>query len=91
MADNRKLDEFQRNAFGAGGFDLVNDTSDTSGTFIAIKAVGGSAEFNSITQTNKAQITTNFTLSDGDYIVGSFITQFQLVSGTVLAYNAIEG
>ena len=90
MSNNVKQAEFQQNTFGGSGFVLVDDTTDTSGTFIAIQAVGGAAEFNSITQTNEAQITDNFTLSDGGFIYGNFITQFQLASGAVLAYRAQE-
>jgi hypothetical protein len=90
MSRNVKQAEFQQNTFGGGGFVLVDDTTDTSGTFIAIQAVGGAAEFNSVTQTNEAQITDNFTLSDGGIIYGNFITQFQLASGAVLAYRAQE-
>jgi hypothetical protein len=90
MSRNVKQAEFQQNTFGGGGFVLVDDTTDTSGTFIAIQAVGGDAEFNSVTQTNEAQITDNFTLSDGGIIYGNFITQFQLASGAVLAYRAQE-
>jgi len=91
MSNNVKQAEFQRNTFGAGGFDLVDDTTDTTGKFVALVVCSGGAEFNSITQTNKAQITDNFTMPAGSVVLGSFITQFQLASGSVLAYSAIEG
>jgi len=48
-------------------------------------------EFNSVTFTGGWQITTNITIQDGDVLYGNFITQFQLASGAVLAYQAQEG
>ena len=90
MSYNEKQAEFQKNTFGGANPVLVADTTDTSGAFIALKAVNGDAEFNSITFTGGSQITTNITILDGDVLPGNFITQFQLASGAVLAYQAVE-
>ncbi len=90
MRRNEKQVEFQKNTFGGANPVLVADTTDTSGAFIALKAVNGDAEFNSITFTGGSQITTNITILDGDVLFGNFITQFQLASGAVLAYQAVE-
>ena len=90
MSKNNLQAEYQKNTFGGSNPVLVDDTTDTSGSFIALKAVNGDAEFNSITFTGGSQITTNITILDGDVVYGNFITQFQLASGAVLAYQAIE-
>ena len=90
MSNNNKQAEFQKNTFGGANPVLVADTTDTSGAFIALKAVNGDAELNSITFTGGAQITTNITILNGDVLPGNFITQFQLASGAVLAYQAVE-
>jgi len=90
MSNNNKQAEFQKNTFGGANPVLVADTTDTSGTFIALKAVNGDAELNSVTFTGGAQITTNITILNGDVLFGNFITQFQLASGAVLAYQAVE-
>jgi len=90
MSNNNKQAEFQKNTFGGANPVLVADTTDTSGAFIALKAVNGDAELNSITFTGGSQITTNITILDGDVLFGNFITQFQLASGAVLAYQAVE-
>ena len=90
MSNNNKQAEFQKNTFGGANPVYVGDTTDTSGAFIALKAVNGDVEFNSITFTGGSQITTNITILDGDVLFGNFITQFQLASGAVLAYQAVE-
>ena len=90
MSNNNKQAEFQKNTFGGANPVYVGDTTDTSGAFIALKAVNGDVEFNSITFTGGSQITTNITILDGDVLFGNFITQFQLANGAVLAYQAVE-
>jgi hypothetical protein len=90
MSYNEKQTEFQKNTFGGANPILVADTTDTSGAFIALVAVNGDAELNSVTFTGGSQITTNITLKEGVPLLGNFITQFQLASGAVLAYQAQE-
>ena len=51
MSNNNKQAEFQKNTFGCANPVYVGDTTDTSGAFIALKAVNGDVEFNSITFT----------------------------------------
>tara|TARA_E500000331_G_scaffold333209_1_gene357204 strand:+ start:1490 stop:1777 length:288 start_codon:yes stop_codon:yes gene_type:complete len=68
---------------GQQGFKVISDTNAHTGTFVAIKVVGGNA---SVSATSKiGDSISSLTIRQDDIIYGAF-SSITLGSGTVLAY-----
>ena len=68
-------------ALGQAGLDVLADSSITTGTWGAIKALGNDIPITSVTVSNGVALT-SFTISQGDIIYGPFTS---IVVGTVPA------
>ena len=58
-------------ALGQAGLDVLASSSDTAGTWVAIKAIGGDIPGITVAVSN-GDVLTSFTLSQGDIIYGTF-------------------
>ena len=72
---------------GGNGSILINSTAATTGSFMAVQAVGGAAAVinNSGTSSNITDLDVTLTIDSGQIIYGSF-SQITLSSGAVLSY-----
>ena len=70
---------------GLAGGNYYNDTSNHSGDWCALKAIGGDAVFTAI-KTNIQSLPNNLTITEDD-VLFCRVESFTLASGAVIAYN----
>ena len=72
---------------GLGGWDYISDTSEHTGDWVAIQAIGGEATIDTLEATNRDSLS-SVKLTQDATIVGP-IYSIKLSSGAVLAYKRV--